>query len=71
MRSFGWSLIQHDGCPYEKGKFGHSDRPVQREGDVKTGGMDLKSKDGHWSDALTSQGIIELASKSPEVRRGA
>lgn len=26
MRSFGWARIQFDWCPYEKGKFGHTER---------------------------------------------
>lgn len=31
-------IIQHDWCPYRKGKFEHRDRHAQREDDVKTQG---------------------------------
>ena len=31
MRLLGWALIQHDWCPYKKGKFKHRDRLAQKE----------------------------------------
>jgi hypothetical protein len=35
MRSLGWALIQYDWYPYEEGKFGHRDRHIQKQHDVK------------------------------------
>ena len=36
MKSLEWALIQYDWYSYKKGKFGHGDRHVQGEDDVKT-----------------------------------
>lgn len=36
MRLYGWTLIQHDRCPYEKWKLGHG--YAQKEDHIKTEG---------------------------------
>lgn len=64
MRSLEWILIQYDCCPYEKGTFGH--RPVH------TGRVPSEDESRDQGNASTSQGMPEMASKTPEAseRRG-
>ena len=40
VRSLGWTSIQYDWCPYEKGKYGHTDPPEGRQCD-ETQGKDI------------------------------
>lgn len=51
MKPLGWTLIQHDWCPYKKGKLGHKDmhrgqttQQWPHEDGGKTGAIHLQLK---------------------------
>lgn len=63
MRSLGWALVQHNWCPYTKGKFGHRDT---------RGGRSLCEHEGRdWGYEAVRQKAPRIASKSPEAGRQA
>lgn len=58
MVSWGWALIQHDWCPYRKGKCEHRHPEGEPREEIK------ENTTWNWSYAVTSQG----PSGAPEAR---
>lgn len=61
MRLRGWTLIQHDRCPYEKWKSGHG--YAQKEDHIKTEGEDRRRELSRNSPVDAS--ILDFSSPEP------
>lgn len=70
MRSFGWTLIQYDWCPYQKRKVGHKNRHTQKKDNVhrNTWRMPYEDEGRYWNDLSTSQRLPENQQNLEEHR---
>ena len=68
----GAGLIQHDQCPYKKGKSGYRHRHAQREDDVKSQGEDgrVQTTEGGLEQLLPPRPRPHLGLELPAPRAG-